>query len=356
EEEIPLIIKQFVRPFNLKNPPLIRVGILKVGNEKNMLLYDIHHIITDGSSFQILNRDLVSISKEEELVSLPVTYKDYAVWENKREASETFKHHEEYWLSEFEEEVPQIPWPYFNSCPENREAIYDEIVIAKDQLEVLNQLAKETGSTLFMILLGSLSITLSKISGQDNMIIGSVEAGRNNSQIQDVIGVFINNFAIKTRVIDNNTFREYLKQVKDKVMNAYEHQEYPYDKLIEILKYTKRLSDLDLFNTMLVLENIKGQDVNTEGFALEPYNHIRTEAKYDLYVGGIQYEDEIVLGIEFCAGVFDEKARTSFKKHWERVLADICKNADQKIKTMDCEVIQQPESEEESSYDADFDF
>ncbi|WP_455714508.1 condensation domain-containing protein [Anaerosporobacter sp.] len=323
-------------------------------------MYDIHHIITDGTSFKILNRDLISIYNGENLVSLPVTYKDYAAWENKREASETFKRHEEYWLSEFEQEIPKVSWPYSNSHKEDREVIYDQIIIGRDRFEVLSQLAKETRTTIFMILLGSLSITLSKISGQDTMIIGSAEAGRNNSQLENVIGVFINDFAIKTSVKDNNTFKEHLRQVKDKVMNAYEHQDYPYDKLIETLKNTKKISGSDLFNVMLVLENIKRLSINAEGLTLEPYNHIRTEAKYDLYVGGIQYEDEIVLGIEFCAGVFDEDARNSLKKHWESVLADICKNADQKIKTMDCEVIQRPEKidkiVEESSFSAGFDF
>ena len=281
-QEVQEKIKEFIVPFNLEKAPLLRVAVISLSKDRHIMLFDMHHIISDGTSMGILIKEFNELYVGKDLGKLKVQYKDYSQWQLKKRESEEFKNQEEYWLKEFSGEIPVLNLPTDYIRPNVKDFSGDSISFVLDEeiTEKLRTLAKETGSTMYMVLLSNINILLSRYSGQEDIIVGSAIAGRTHTDIESIIGMFINTLAIRSIVDCNISFKDYLKCIKEKTLKAYDNQDYPFENIVEKLAIKRDLSRNPLFDVMFILQNMDMGTVDIEGLKCREINIDNRISKY----------------------------------------------------------------------------
>ena len=199
ENEIDNIIQEFIRPFDLSQAPLLRVGLIKINELKHILMYDMHHIISDGTSMAILIREFINLYQGQSLPELRIQYKDFAVWQNELFKRGKIRKQEEYWLARFAGEIPvlNLPTDYTRPAVQSFEGDRIALNLGPELAAGINRLASETGSTLYMVLLAAYNVLLSKYSGQEEIIVGTPIAGRPHADLERMIGMFVNTLAMR---------------------------------------------------------------------------------------------------------------------------------------------------------------
>ncbi len=212
ESEVFDYIKDFIKPFDLTKAPLLRTGLIKT-IDKYYLLFDMHHIISDGTSMGILINDFINLYIGNELPKMRIHYKDFAIWQKRLFSSETFKSQEEYWLNTFAEEIPILNLPTDYPRPRVMDFTGDTVRFNFDSklTSRLNQLALLNGTTLYMVLLAIYNLLLSKYTGQEDIIIGSPIAGRSHADLDKVIGMFVNTLAMRNYPTYKKSFSRIFK-------------------------------------------------------------------------------------------------------------------------------------------------
>jgi hypothetical protein len=265
--QIITLIKDFIRPFDLSSAPLLRVGLIELphtpaalhghssqeGKERQyILMVDMHHIIGDGVSMEILNREFMALYRGEGLAPLPIQYKDYTQWQTGKEIEERIKSQEDYWLKMFSHEIPllNLPFDYPRPAIQSFAGSRVSFNIGEKEAAVLNKLAFEQGGTLYMVLFTVFIVLLSKLSGQEDIIVGTAVANRLHADLQGIIGMFANTLALRNRVDGESPFKELLSQVKSRVLKAFENQAYPFEKLVEKVAVNRDASRNPLFDVM----------------------------------------------------------------------------------------------------------
>ncbi|MGB7606716.1 MAG: amino acid adenylation domain-containing protein, partial [Lutisporaceae bacterium] len=325
EEEIKKIVKDFIQPFDLTKAPLMRIGIIRLSPEKCVLMMDIHHIISDGSSQAILVNDFLKLYEGELLPELKIQYRDYACWQNDLYQSGKMQRYEEYWLEQFQksEEIPVLNMPTDFPRPSifTDEGDTYELEMDRELVLKLRELARENDATLFMVFLGIYSVTLSKYAAQEDILIGTVTAGRNNVDTQRLIGLFLNNIVLRCRPDRSLTFKEYLERLKEIVLNAYDNQQYPMEELIDKLNIHKDISRNILFDVMIILQNYAKGNVSKElkDFNISIYDTEHTTSKYDITLYINEDYDRISFGVEYCTRLFKRETIEVFMKHFLRI-------------------------------------
>ncbi len=326
------VAQEFIRPFELNDPPLLRVKLVQFTPEEYLILMDIHHIISDGTSMGILTKEFLELYEGKELNNPSIRYRDYAVWQQGFFKSPEFVRQENYWLQRFSDQPPVLnlltdfPRPIVQSY--QGEKIFSALVA---ELTVkLEQLAKKSGTTLFMILLAGYNILLAKYTGQKEFIVGSPVAGRSDPALQEVIGVFINTLAFRNRVESGNSFLAFLTEVKSTALEGYENQDYPFELLIEKLKLRRDLGRNPLFDTLLGLHNedIESVSYQTDSLTLSPYLFSDQIARFDLSINWIKIDDTLEFQVEYCTDIFLPQTMERLAVHYRRILEIIADNPD----------------------------
>lgn len=308
EVEIEDRIEQFVRTFDLGQAPLMRVGLIELQQERHVLLVDLHHIIADGLSVQLLMTELSQFYKGEELSPLRIQYKDYAEWQQIQLHSERMKKQKKYWLTVFGESIPLLDLPTDYERPETLSYAGDvlDIVLQEDLLPGLRKMEALTGTTLYMILLAAYTILLSKYSGQEDIIVGTPIAGRTHAELEPVMGMFVNTLAIRNYPAGDKTFTEYLLEVKENMLNAYENQDYPFEELIEKVNVTKDARRNPLFDTMFVLQNTDASEIQMDGVTCKPYAPNTRVSKFDLTLYVTELQHKLEVAFEYSTILFEK--------------------------------------------------
>ncbi|MCK5057807.1 MAG: amino acid adenylation domain-containing protein, partial [Candidatus Aminicenantes bacterium] len=226
------IIDRFVRPFDLSRAPLLRAGLIDTGSDEHILMVDMHHIAADGVSHGILIRDFTFLYEGRELHPLQTRYRDFSEWQKNRKQVETgqLKKQEEFWLGEFPGDIPvlNLPTDYVRPALQSFEGRVVRFTIAGNEKKALNRLALEQEVTLYMIVLALFNVLLAKLSGQEDIVVGSPTAGRDHADLQKVIGMFVNTLTLRSHPVAEKTFIDFLKEVKEKTLRAFENQDYPF--------------------------------------------------------------------------------------------------------------------------------
>ncbi|WP_257207177.1 condensation domain-containing protein, partial [Bacillus thuringiensis] len=273
KEEIETHIERFVRPFNLQEAPLLRIGLIEIRKNYHVLLFDIHHIISDGISTNLIIKEFIQLYKGELQPPLQIQYKDYAVWQQIEMQSERMRRQEAYWLNMFDGEIPTLELPIDYERPSVRSYEGDtvEFTIDKEISDGLKEIEKQTGATLYMVLLAAYTTLLAKYSGQEDIIVGTPIAGRTHADLEPIIGMFVNTLAIRNYPEGDKTFYMYVQEVKETMLNAYENQEYPFEELVQKVNIKRDMSRNPLFDTMLVLQNTEDTELQIEKLVFKPY-------------------------------------------------------------------------------------
>jgi len=282
--------RERVSPFDLSRGPLLRMSLLKLGPREHVLLWTFHHIVTDGWSVGVFRRELAALyeayreGRSGALEPLPVQYLDYAAWQRQRLEGEALERLRAYWTRKLEGAPPLLDLP----TDRPRTALLDPraesrtLDLPPDLAAALSALCEREGVTLFMALLGAFKVLLARYSGQEDIVIGTPVAGRDRVEVEGLIGFFINTVVLRTDLSGNPTFKELLKWVRTTSLEALEHQDLPFEKLIEVPHSARDLSHTPVFQVFFNMLNLEQVPASLSGLEVERVALPDPEAKFDL--------------------------------------------------------------------------
>lgn len=327
------IIEEFISPFNLSRASLLRVGLIKNGQDEYILMLDMHHIISDGTSMGIFVKEFMAFYEGNELPGLRLQYRDYAEWQNNEKEGKALKQQETFWLQEFDGEIPVLDLPYDFLRPKVQSFLGSTLIceINSKEIRALQALASEQGATLFMILLAVYDIFLAKLSNQQVVVVGTPTAGRHHADLEPIFGMFVNTLPLKDEPAGEKTFLEFLREVKERTLQAFANQDYQYEELVEHLPVNRDTGRNPLFDTMLVLQNLDMPEIEIPGLKLRPLNYHPGIAKFDLMLTCIETNDKLSVTFEYCSRLFKKETVEKFIRYFKKVISTVVEEPDRKI-------------------------
>ncbi|MFJ8520731.1 amino acid adenylation domain-containing protein, partial [Lysinibacillus xylanilyticus] len=335
--DIDTIINNFIRPFDLSEAPLLRVALIE-SKEKTFLIIDMHHIISDGVSASILVKEFTELYNGKELAPLKLQYKDFSEWQNKFLQSEEAKKQEEYWLNIFKDEIPvlNIPTNYERPAIKSFEGSNVSFEVDEKTTEQLKKLTKETGTTMHMVLLSAFNILLSKYSGQEDIVIGVPIAGRPHADVQNIMGMFVNTLALRNKPEGNKRYLDFLKEVKENSLSAYENQDYSLEVLVEKLNIVRDTSRNPLFDVVFNMNDIASDNINdVDGLILKKCYEEKNTAKFDLTLSATQSAKTLNFNIEYCSKIFNKETIKRIGKHFTKICENVASNTNKELNEID---------------------
>jgi amino acid adenylation domain-containing protein len=336
------ILRGFVRPFDLSTAPLLRLILIKLENEKHLLGVDIHHITADGTSMDILVKDFALLYRGEKLPALRVRYRDYSQRQNRLLKSGVIKEQEEYWLSRFKGDLPYLDMPTDYPRPETRR--FDGNVIGfelgRELTARTRKLVLETGTTLYMVLMAVCSILFSKYAGQQDIVVGSSISGRNHADLQNIIGMFVNMLPMRNRPGEHKTFGEFLEEVKENALAAYDNQDYQYDELVNRLGLQGNLRRSPLFDVVFAFRTGDPHTGKKDNAGVEEFDRLKLSSfrrkhmstQFDLVIDTIEYDDIVKMSLRYSTHLFKEPTAEKMIKYYIEILDQVVESKNMKLK------------------------
>ncbi len=329
------VIRDFVLPFDLTCPPLIRVGLGSFGQNRHFLVMDAHHIAIDGYSFNILMPELIKLYNGDHLPPVSRSYSSYAVWEQEQIKSIHIKQQESYWLERFHEDAPvvlELPL----DTPRGRYQSFSGKVIRhtldQDLTKQLKNLARESGVTLFMLLLSAYNILLAKLSGQNDIVVGTPIDSRFRGDFQNTVGLFSNTLALRSKVRDEMTFAQYLDGVKQDSLKAFDHQDYPFDQLVEKLGLEGSLNRNPLFDVMFVYENEEDRMIRTGDLLFKAFDIDLWTTNFDFILEVMESSESLNIHLIYNTALFEGDTLERWKDYYLLVLDTILRDPETLLK------------------------
>lgn len=328
EADLRDIIDSFPSAFDLENAPLLRVSVHFLDNKKTLILIDSHHIIVDGSSLNILIRDFCKLYNNIEIEKSNLEYVDYAVWENDFINSDAITDYENYWVNNFKNsEIPVINLPYDYTVSATPSYSGDRISmkLSNTIFENFEKIAKQYNCSSYMVFLAVFYVLLYKYTSQDNIIVGSPIANRFSSDLQNIIGMFVNNIALNGHIDSTKTFSEFLEDVKTMVLNAMKNQAYPYDLLVKKLD----LGTSNLFDVMFTYQNTAKENINLGDNSFSVIEANTHTSKFNLSFEIVPFS--CVINLEFRTDLFKKETVSRMLNHYINLLNNVSNYMDTKI-------------------------
>ncbi|KZE44088.1 hypothetical protein AV540_01955 [Brevibacillus parabrevis] len=332
------------QPFNLRTGPLLRATLIQTGEEEFVFLLNMHHIVSDGWSMSIFMGELATIyealSKGDtpQLAEMPLQYADFAAWQREWLQGEVLEQQLAYWREKLGAAEPMLALPTDRPRPAvqtHHGALYTT-AFPLALTEKLHALSRQEGATLFMTLLAAFQTLLYRYSGQDDIIVGSPVAGRNKQESESMIGFFINTLAMRTDMSGAPTFRELLARVRDTALEAYTHQDLPFEKLIDELELERSLSYSPLFQVMFALQNFQMLTREFEGIEIVPFES-KNEAvmsKYDISLTMAETQNGLIATFDYNTDLFDHSTIVRMVNHFHQLLEGIVARPDSSIQAL----------------------
>lgn len=330
EDEMPDNISKFVKPFQLDTAPLLRVELHYLENGKTILLIDTHHIIMDGTSLGNLINDFNNLYNDNKLSEKTINYTDYSVWEQQNLESEKMQLEEKYWLNKinnFPMQSLNLPYDYNPKAIKTFAGNKISQKIDDSEFKQLEDIAKILGVSPYILFISAFIILLHKYTNQNEIVIGSPIANREHSELQNLIGMFVNNITITSTVNSNMKFSEFLYDVKEQIFEDINNQEYPYDMLVKKLNIPNNSS---LFDVVFTYQNTENNSitVNNELATLQEIKNNISKFNITLEVQPNQH----TINLEYMTDLFKLETMTSFMEHYIFILHQLKDNINVYIK------------------------
>jgi len=295
------------RPFDLQRGPLLRLALLRLAAREHVLLVTMHHIVSDGWSMGVLLRDIAALSAESPLPELPVQYADFAVWQRGWLQGEALEAQLASWKRRLAgaPHVLELPTDRTRPAVQTARGAVRPIDLPPDLSAALRRLCRQESATPFMALLAAWSVLLGRHAGQDDLLVGSPIAGRNRQEIEDLIGFFVNTLVLRADLSGSPSFRELLARVRSEALEAFSHQDLPFERLVEELVPERDLSHSPLFQVLFVLLTAPAGELSVPGLSLAPLAVASGVAKFDLTLTLGEAPSGISGGLEFNTDLFD---------------------------------------------------
>ncbi|MBW4508480.1 MAG: amino acid adenylation domain-containing protein [Scytonematopsis contorta HA4267-MV1] len=331
--------KDFESPFDLSNGSLLRATLLRLGEQSHVLLLTTHHIVSDGWSMGVFVRELSVLyeafcaGKPSPLPPLPIQYADFAYWQREWLSGDVLIKQLNYWKQQLAGVPPLLELPTDRPRPsvQTERGSFEEFELSQELTNKLKALSQESGVTLFMTLLAGFVTLLSRYSGQEDIVVGSLIANRNRSAIESLIGFFVNVLALRTELQGNPTFLELLERVQKMTLAAYDHQDLPFEKLVEELQPERSLSHAPLYQVMFVLQNASNQELELPGLTISPFEIGDVMAKDDLLLSMEETDTGLKGGLVYKSDLFDAATIQRMVAHFQNLLDSIVANPQQQI-------------------------
>ncbi|HYG61708.1 MAG TPA: amino acid adenylation domain-containing protein, partial [Thermoanaerobaculia bacterium] len=323
-------LAEALAPFDLAAGPLVRATLLRLGAEEHALLVTMHHIVTDAWSMGIFLRELTTLygafvqDRPSPLPELPIQYGDFAAWQRIWLSGEVLESQISYWR----ERLSGVPVRLNLHTDRPRPAVETHrgaslpVVLPLELSRSLTTLARREGATPFMVLLAGFAALLGRYSGQDDVVVGSPIAGRNRREIEGLIGFFVNTLALRVELADGLGFMELVRQVRQTALDAYAHQDIPFERLVEELVTERDLSHSPLFQAVLTLQNasVITEGGGVPGLELRPVEVAPGTAKFELSLGFTLRGEELAGSLEYNTDLFDTATVERLARHLARLL------------------------------------
>ncbi|MFF4097585.1 amino acid adenylation domain-containing protein, partial [Streptomyces sp. NPDC001834] len=285
-------------PYDLRTGPLLRVLLVRTGTDEHRLLLAMHHIVTDGASMEIVVRELrvcyaaALRGESAALPPLPVQYADYAAWQRARHADKSFDRHLGYWRDRLGGLEP-LALPTDRPRPAVRRGVgaVHTFTLPADVAAALHDLSRTRSTSLFVTLTGLVQLLLARYSGQDDIAVGTAVPGRERAEVENLVGFFINILVLRSEIDPNASFATYLDGVRETVLEAFDHQDVPFERLVEVLAPERDTSRTPLIQSMVVLQNTPAESMEFEGLRVTRKSLARSQAPYDISWEFEEFED-----------------------------------------------------------------
>ncbi|NIM15677.1 MAG: amino acid adenylation domain-containing protein [Candidatus Aminicenantes bacterium] len=331
------ILKDFVRPFDLSRPPLLRVRLSKINEKKHLLIFDMHQITADAASQVLLKKELMALYAGKELESSSIQYKDYAEWQKHIKQEDWLKSQEEYWLNMIAGKISvlNLPTDYLRPAIQSFEGDSSGFEISSEETTALKTLALEQETTLYVVFLAIFNVFLSIVSNQETIRVGTPVSGRIDKDIENVLGVLENKLVLVNDPVGEKTFIEFLGEVKKKTLEVFTNQDYPYEDLVDKVAADTDMSRNPLFDIMyeFMESDYEIPEMEISSLKLRRYkygNEIGTTG-LDLTLRGFEEGDRLFFTFEFCTKVYKEETIKRFIAYFKRIVSSIITEPLQKI-------------------------
>lgn len=335
------------RAFNLKKGPLLRAALLQQTDTKYIFYYNMHHIISDGWSMGLLANDVLSYYQaletgaEATLPNLRIQYKDYADWQLNQLDAPEFGNHKDYWLAHLSGEIPLINLPTELQRPKNKtfEGASLHTYISAQQTAGLNAFVNEHGGSLYMGMLSLLKVLLFKYTGTTDIVVGSPVSGRNHSDLLNQIGFYINTLALRNKVDPEEDFLFFYKKVKASTLASYEHQMYPFDKLVDELEAATYVDRNPLFDVMFVFQNEedKLETLKVEEAWSDEIVHVEDEgAKLDIGIIVKEVGDALKFTVNYNTAIYERPMLERFIGNFKELMRVVLESATVPLSQISC--------------------
>ncbi len=328
------IINQEVNnEFNLENDFLFHIQLIALDEQDHILLLNMHHIISDGRSIEIFISELTELyssfitNQNPNLSYLPIQYCDYAVWQKEWMLTQEAQTQINYWKQTLTEcPILSLPTDYSRPSVQTANGASIQFTLNADLTIKIESLAKQYNLTLFMLLLGAFQTWLYRITGENDIAVGTPISGRNRSELENVIGLFVNTVVIRTRVSKHQSISEFLQQVRESMIEAHSHSDVPFEKIVDVVQPERDSSHTPLFQVMFTLQDFQINQFHLPEITIEPYPLQHNTAKFDLTMF-LSRENDIIYGaIEYNTDLFKEETIQRWIQQYQRLLQSIVEN------------------------------
>ncbi|MEE4152466.1 amino acid adenylation domain-containing protein, partial [Pseudomonas viridiflava] len=317
-----------VAPFDLAHGPLIRAHLLQVADERHVLLLTVHHIVADGWSMGVLTQELLALypafcqEQPDPLPPLAIQYADYAVWQRRWLTGERLQHQAAYWRQVLEGAPTLLTLPTDRPRPAQQDFAGASLALQLDTRLAadLRKLAQRQGVTLYMALMAAWATTLTRLSGQAEVVIGSPVAGRGRTELEDLVGLFVNTLAVRIDTSGSPSGEALLAQVKARVLEAQDHQDLPFEQVVEVVRPTRSLAHAPLFQTTLNWMPGKHVAVPLGGLVVAPVEQVSQVSKFDLSLNLSEQGETLVGSLDYATALFDKATAQRYLNYFVQIL------------------------------------
>ncbi|KAF0146929.1 MAG: non-ribosomal peptide synthetase, partial [bacterium] len=325
------VLAHAARPFDLQNGPLLRLELLILDGDTQVLMFNMHHIISDGWSMGVLLREWRDLygaqrrGEDAELPALPIQYADYAAWQRQWLQGERLREQLEYWNGQLSgaPQLLELPADFARPAVQSHRGAHLQSRLPAGLSRQIKHLSQQQGCTLFMTMLAAFNLLLSRYSGQDDLLVGTPIANRTHSQTENLIGLFVNTLVLRTRIAEQDSFISLLAQVRENALGAYAHQDVPFESLVEALNPPRSLGHSPLFQVMFGLQNATEDILAMPGLEVSVLPSPHVISKFDLTLGVNECEEGLVCGWEYGTALFDAATIQRMAAHFEILLQQL---------------------------------
>ncbi len=334
-----LAVEEAARPFDLQTGPLLRVRLLRLGESDHVVLFTMHHIIADGWSMGILIREMAALyeayvnGRPSPLAEPRIQYADFAVWERGHLGDEALERQLDYWRRQLGGQLPQLELPADRPRPAAPldQGATQPFTLPETLTQSLREVCRRESVTLYTLLLAAYGVLLHRYTGEADILVGSPTANRHRTETEDLIGCFINTLVMRLDLAGNPTFREMLSRAREVALDAFAHQDVPFDKVVGALRREGTRGHDSLYRVWFVLHNAPSESLSLTDLTLTNFHPGRATTPNDLTLSVTEVGARLVCTLDYRTDLFDADTVAEISQRFGTLLAHVASHPDTRL-------------------------